>query len=295
MADLNELQHEWDSLPQYSEEKMNELATLVRTRSHSMRSALFACNLGEAMMFVLIIFAIGGFWLFAPSDLAPNGISKVGIVIVIASSMGGIVLTQVVQRRGRVDFTTVPLKEFLLSEVRLLNRQIALLQRFAWLYELPFYSGVCVVAVGVCWHDWEVLQISCMLFCVGYFLVSALVWWLGRKAGMKLYVPLRDALQSAYDSVAAMESDSGEPDADPLAAIADPTLDVIVGAPDWSILKPTWHEAIAIIVLTFGGTYCGLKHPLDGAGPALFQSVIGAIIGFEISLAGIWLRQRSKT
>lgn len=294
MADLNDLQREWDSQPQYSEEKMNEIATLVRTRSHSMRSALFACNLGEAIMFALIIVGLIGVWILAPHDFAPNVISKVGIAIMIASSVGGIVLTQVVQRRGRVDFTTVPLKEFLVSEVRLLNRQIALLRRFTWWYELPFYFGGCVVAVGVCWHDWAVLQDWCILFCVGYFAVSALVWWLGRKAGMKLYVPLRDALQSTCDSLVAMESDSGEPNANPLAALTDPTLDVVVGTPNWSILKPSWLEAIAMVVLTFGGAYCGLKHPIDGAGPALFQSVIGAIVGFEIALAGIWLRRRSK-
>lgn len=294
MADLNDLQRDWDSQPQYSEEKMNEIATLVRTRSRSMRSALFACNLGEAMMFVLIIFGSGGFWIFAPNDLAPNEISKIGIVIVIASSMGGIVLTQVVQRRGRVDFTTVPLKEFLLSEVRLLNRQITLLRQLAWWYELPFYCGVCVLAIGVCWHDWEALQIWCILFCVGYFLASALVWWLGRKAGMKLYVPLRDALQSTCNSLDAMESDSEGANSDLTSALADPTLDVIVGTPNCSLLKPSWHEAIAIVVLTFGGMFCGLRHPIDGAGPAQFQSVIGAIVGFEISLAGIWLRRRSK-
>lgn len=294
MADLNDLQREWDSQPQYSEEKMNEIATLVRTRSHSMRSALFACNLGETMMFVLIIFGLGGFWIFAPNDLAPNGISKVGIVIIIASSIGGIVLTQVVQRRGRVDFTTVPLNEFLLSEVILLNRQISLLRHFVWWYELPFYFGVCVLAIGVCWYDWEVLQGQCVLFCVGYLAINALVWWLGRNAGMKLYVPLRDALQSTYDSLTAMEFDTGELDSGPLSALADPTLDVVVGTPNWSILKPSWLEAIAVVVLALGGAYCGLRHPIDGAGPVPFQSMIAAIIGFEIALAGIWQRRRSK-
>ena len=294
MAELNDLQLEWDSQPQYTEERMNEIATLVRTRSNSMRSLLFASNLGEAIMFVFIIAGFAGYWCFAPDDFAPNAISKAGIAIIIVSGVGGIVLTQVVQRRGRVDFTSVPLKEFLSSEVSVLNRQISLLRHVAWWYEVPFCFGVCVFAIGIGLRDWEILQTWCILFCAGYIVVSAFVWWMSQKTGKKLFEPLRDAMQRTYDSLTAMESDSAEPNADLMSPLADPALDIIGGTPNWDLVKPSWREAIVITLSTLGGAYCGLRYPIDDMGPELFQAVIGAIVAFEISLVCIWLWRRTQ-
>ena len=107
MADLSDLQREWDAQPEYPEKKMSEIATLVRSRSDSMRSMIYFRDLGEAIACVFVIAAFGGYWIFNPALLAPNAIAKTGIVITIAGSVGIFVLMRFVRRRNQVDFASV--------------------------------------------------------------------------------------------------------------------------------------------------------------------------------------------
>jgi len=295
MADLNDLKREWDSQQEYSEKKMNKIAELVRSRSDSMRSRLFARDMTETIVGVFIIVVFGGFWFVAPALSAPNAIAKTGISIIIAGAVEIIVLMQIVQRRGRADFTSVALKDFLASEVQVMNRQVSLSRHVAWWYLLQLYTGACLFVIGLgASGDWNEQRTFCISFCVGYLIFCVFVWWLNQYARRTTLEPLRNAMQRTYDSLAAMDSGAPDPDADLVSALADPALDRKCGVGNWRLVRPSWFQVIVIILATLGGAYCGLRYPIHDMGPEFFQAVVGAIIAFEIALVCTILRRRSQ-
>jgi hypothetical protein len=253
MADLNDLQREWDSQPEYSEEKMNEIAELVRTRSGSMRSRLFVRDIGEAIAGIFIIVVFGSYWFFAP-----NAMTKTGIAIAIAGAVEIIVLLQIVQRRGRADFTAVPLKEFVLSEVQMLNRQISLLRYVVWWYLLPLYTGACVFVIGISSHlHWDRSRTFCISFCVGYFVFCAFVWWLNQNARKKTLEPLRDAMQRTYDGLSALDSESAASDSDLVEVLTNPALDAKCQR-FVRFVRPSWHQLVIVVFACMGGFLGGV-------------------------------------
>lgn len=257
MADLNDLQREWDSQPEYSEEKMNEIAALVRIRSGSMRSRLFARDMRETIASVFIIVMFGAYWLFdAYWGTAPNAVAKTGIAIVIAGAVEIILLTQIVQRRGRADFTSVPLKEFLSSEVHVLNRQIALLRHVAWWYLLPLYIGCCVfvIGIGLTFPGGSVFSI---LFCLADFAFCAFLWRVNQTARRKTLEPLRDAMQRTYNGLCALDAESADAAGDLLHALADPALDQKC-RPWVRFIRPPWHQIVLMLLASMGGFFTGV-------------------------------------
>ena len=50
---------------------------------------------------------------------------------------------------------------------------------------------------------------------------------------------------------------------------------------------PSWREAAVIILPTLVGAFCGLRFPIPKMGPVFFQSVVAAVIPFEIASASI--------
>ena len=64
-------------------------------------------------------------------------------------------------------------------------------------------------------------------------------------------------------------------------------------------MVPSWRVAAAIILPTLGGALCGLFSGLyfqvHDMGPTLFQTVVGAVIPFEIAFFGlVWRRFRKE-
>jgi hypothetical protein len=208
MVDLNDLQQEWDSQPTYSEEKMNEIATLVRSRSNSLRSTLFKRDMGESAAAVFIIAGFTPAVFFVPGLLA-----KIGSCIAIFGAIEIIVLMNWVRSRGRSDFAALPLKEFLASEIQSLDRQIALLRYIAWWYLLPLYAGCCLFVIGIDYAVDDVLfkyviYIFHIIFCSGYLAFCIYVWRLNQHARKTELEPVRDVMQRTYDSVTSTEGDT---------------------------------------------------------------------------------------
>jgi hypothetical protein len=186
-----------------------------------MRSQLFARDMSETIVGGVIIIIFGGL-LFTTA----NALARTGMAITIAGAMEIIVLMQIVRRRGRVDFASVPLKEFLLSEVQLLNRQISLLRHVAWWYLLPLYTGACVFVIGInSDRSWEESRTGSISFCVGYFIFCVFVWWLNQRARRKTLEPLRDAMQQTYSALVSLDSEAAAADTGLLDALANPALD----------------------------------------------------------------------
>ena len=287
MADLNDLQREWDSQPEYSEERMNDIAELVRRRSGSMRSQLFARDMAETIAGIIIIVVFGAFW-FA----APNAIAKTGIVITIAGAVEIILLMQFVQRRGRIDFASVPLREFLLSEVQVLNRQISLLRHVAWWYILPLFVGACVFVIGITsGSGWPDRIVFCVSFCVVYFLFCTFIWWLNQRGRKTTLEPLRDAMQQTYDGLSAQESESDEAESQLLDVLTNPALDG-----KWRFVRlvwPSWHQVVVVVFACLGGVYSGLQiqHYLDA--PKRFEEwpLAGLMVAGVLALGSACIRR----
>lgn len=253
MADLNDLQREWDSQPEYPEKKMNEIASLVRSRSSVMRSSLFARDVGETFVSIIVIAVFGGYWF-----TAPNVIARAGIVITIAGCVEAIALMQLVQWRSRVDFTSVPLKEFLLAEVQMLNRQISLLRYVAWWYLLPLYTGVCVFAIGIGQdEEWESGPVFSFWFCVGSFVLFTLIWFLNQHGRRNMFEPLRDAMQRTYNGLSEMDSESAAAESDLVEVLANPTLDN--NGRLVRFVKPSWHQIVVLVFACLGGFLGGVQ------------------------------------
>ena len=247
MVDLNDLQQEWDSQPTYSEEKMNDIAMLVRSRSDSLRSTLFIRDMGEALAAVFIIVCFAPALFFVPGLLA-----KIGLCIAIFGAIEIVVLMNWVRSRGRSDFAALPLKEFLASELRSLDRQIALLQYVAWWYLLPLYAGCCLFVIGI---DYSVdnplfnyiISIFNIIFCSGYLAYCIYVWRLNQQARKTQLEPLRDVMQRTYDSVTAMEAPDDKTDL--IKALADPKLDLSCGqSGGTSSTRVTWTITLVALV-----------------------------------------------
>lgn len=251
MADMNDLRREWDSQPEYPEQRMNEIAKLVRTRSGSMRSRLFARDMGETIASVIIIVVFGAYWF-----TAPNAVAKTGIGIAIAGALEIIVLLQIVQRRGREDFASVPLKEFLLSEVRLLNRQIALLRHVAWWYLLPLYTGACVFVMGIGLDVGGMMIVFALAFCLGYFVFCAYIWRLNQKARRNTLQPLRDALQQTYDGLSKLDSQTPS-DSELVNALSDPALNDTCRR-SVQFVRASKAQLLVIFLACMGGFLAGM-------------------------------------
>lgn len=291
MADLNDLQREWDAQPDYPEAKMNEIANLVRSRSDSMRSRLFRRDLGEAIACLIVIVVFGSFW-----STAPNLVAKTGIAISIAGAVEIMVVLQTVRRRGRVDFAAVPLKEYIVAEIQGLNRQITLVRHVAWWYLLPCYLGASVVVIGIMSSPprgaprW----IAGTLFCVGYLIVCLFLWRVNQKARRKNLEPLRDAMQRTYDSLVAMDAGGAQPEGDIVAVLADPQLDCQPGVGDWKFVKPGRNQVLVIV----GAALVAMLPPLfwtnPDVGPAALQSAMSAIGAASIAWAATCVRRRDR-
>jgi hypothetical protein len=294
MADLSDLKREWDSQPEYPEKKLSEIANLVRTRSDSMRSMLSRRDAGEGIAGLFISAVFAGYWIMNPALLAPNAIAKTGIVIVIAGCVGIFLLMRFVRRRNQLNFASVPLKEFVASEIEALNGQVWLLRHVAWWYLAPAYVGSCVYVFGLSSSgEWDPYRIFFIGYAIGALVLYYFIWRLNQTARRTTLEPLRDALQRTYNSLAS-DSDSSEPESELISALTRADLTCKGGLGNIRYLKPSKLQLATIILATVGGGFCGYWYPLPGMGPRPFQSMIGAILGFEITFFGFCVRFRSK-
>jgi hypothetical protein len=295
MADLNDLQREWDAQPGYPEAKMRAIAELVRARSGAMRSRLFARDRGEAIAGLFIIVSFASYWLFAEQlKLGINAIAKTGIAIMIAGAVEIIVLMQIVQRRARADFTSVPLKEFLLSEVQMLNRQIALLRHVAWWYLLPLLAGGWLFAIGI-GFTWPGGKIFAIVFCVSDFVFCAFCWWLNQNARKKSLEPLRNALQRTCDGLSALDSESAGAKDELRDVLVNPALDAQCRR-YVRFVRPAWHQIVVAVFACLGGVFAGVLIQQYFGQPLRFEEwpLVGLLVAAVVAVGSTCVRRIGK-
>ncbi len=288
MVDWNDLQREWDSQPEYPEERMNQIADLVQTRSGHMRSILSRRDMGEAFAGIFIIVVFGAYLLFETT----NTISVIGVAVAIAGALEIIVLTQLIQRWGRTDFASVPLKEFLSSEVRMLNREILLLRYVAWWYLLPLYTGACLFVIGIGFNDdWESGKPFAVGFCVVYLVFCIWIWRLNQKARRKTLEPLRDAMRQTYDGLSNLDSEGSIVENDLGEALRNPALDEAC-RPTFRLLRPSWHRIVVIVLACIGGFATGVVIQQNSGEPMRFEEwpLLGLLGAATIAYTSLCVR-----
>jgi hypothetical protein len=248
---------------------------------------------GIAGLLASAVFA--GYWIINPALLAPNAIAKTGIVITIAGSVGVILVMRFVRRRNQADFGSVPLKDFIASEVEAVNGQVSLLRHVAWWYLAPFYVGTCVYVYGLSSSGgWDPYRIGFLCYALFAFVLYRSIWRLNQRVRVATLEPLRDALQRTYNSLAA-DADSAEPEAELVSALTRADL---VDREGWlgriRYRKPSKLQLATIVVVTMAGALGGLWFPIPELGSRGFQSMIGGIIGFEITFFGFCVRLKLK-
>ena len=194
-----------------------------------------------------------------------------------------------------------PLLYYVKESLTQVEHQIWLLRNVFWWYLLPFAISIMAFFLHVAWRSssvwWEFALFAGVL---GLFLLVlyGATYRLNQRAVREQLEPRR---QDLLKLVASLEDETNSEDADDIidlaSALADPVRNCGLNsswAENWNLIIPSWREAVAIILPTLVGAYCGLRYPIPEMGPVFFQSVVGAVIPFEIALACVWLRFRKK-
>ena len=178
------------------------------------------------------------------------------------------------------------------------EHQIWLLRNVFWWYLLPFCISIMAFFLHVSWgnsNDWWEFGLS-----AGFFgLLVFVVYWVTYRANQYVvrehFEPRR---QDLLRLIANLEEDASDEDIGDIfelvAGVADPMPNCNANTnwgENWNQIIPTWWTAAVIIAPTLGGALCGLYSglylPQLELGPTLFQTVVGAVIPFEIALGWV--------
>lgn len=204
-----------------------------------------------------------------------------------------------VDRKLHRQSTSVPGESVLTGARKSLaqvEHQIWLLRNVFWWYLLPPSISIMAFFVQVAWttsDGWLEFGLFAGFLGLFLFLVYGWIYRLNQSAVRDQLEPRRDDLQKI---ISYLEDDAI--DSDDLASLASSMTseDQCVGlspnwatwSENWNRIIPSWREVAIIVVPTLGGAFCGFWFPLPEVGPVFFQSVIGAVIPFEITFFSLW-------
>lgn len=184
-----------------------------------------------------------------------------------------------------------PLLESAQQALAQVEHQMQLLRNVGWWNLLPLGTAIMAFFVDISWRasdDW--LEFCLMVAGLGTFLVVlyAGIWYLNQQAVRLQFEPRRDELQKL---IASLEDDGtsvvSQEVVDMVFAVSDPPACSNV---NWNHVIPNWRTAAVIILPTLCGGAGGLLLPINELGPVFFQSVVSAVVLFEIALGIVWVR-----
>jgi CubicO group peptidase (beta-lactamase class C family) len=194
-----------------------------------------------------------------------------------------------------------PLLFYVKESLTQVEHQIWLLRNVFWWYLLPFSISIMAFFLQVAWQTsndwWGFVGFGGFLsvFLVGIYGATYL---LNQRA---VRVRLEPRRQDLLKLVASLEDEANSEDSDDIldlvSALSDPVWNCGLNsswAENWNILIPSWRAALAVILPTLVGGFCGLQFSIPDMGPDLFQPVVGATIPFEIALVSVWVWSRRK-
>ncbi len=190
-----------------------------------------------------------------------------------------------------------PLLYYVKESLTQLEHQIWLLRNVFWWYLLPFSISIMAFFSHTAWKSFGVWWVFLIVVGLSGLFLFVLYGWVYRLNQRAVRMQLEPRRQELLKLVASLESETTNEDSheivDFVSALAAP-VQGCSWAENWNRIIPSWREATAITLATLGGAFCGLWFPIDEMGPVFFQSVVGAVIAFEITLGLAWLRSRKR-
>jgi CubicO group peptidase (beta-lactamase class C family) len=188
------------------------------------------------------------------------------------------------------------------------EHQIWLLRNVFWWYLLPLCIPMMAFFIHVSWilsSSWWDFSVAVAFWCLFALVIDGGIYWLNQYAVRKDLEPRRQDLAKL---VASLESEPNDEDSDNVvdlvAAFVDPARRCGTGwdswAANWNQIIPTWRAAALIIIPTLVGALCGLYSGLwirdPEMGPVFFQTVVGAVIPFEVAFFSYlyWSSRKKK-
>lgn len=199
-----------------------------------------------------------------------------------------------------------PLLYYIKESLVQVEHQIWLLRNVFWWYLLPFVLSIGAFFLQVAWkssHVWWQGLLSASFPSLIVALVYGWIYRLNQRGVREQLEPRRQGLLkllAKFEGDAASEAPLGADDfqfaLDNLGKPGGTGCGGGAWAANWNRLIPSWTVAAAILVPTLaaaaGAAYFAVRYPIPQLGPVLFQSVVAAVLVFELSLLIVWRRAR---
>jgi hypothetical protein len=194
-----------------------------------------------------------------------------------------------------------PLLFYVKESLAQVEHQIWLLRNVLWWYLLPFAIPMMAFFLQVAWGSsagWWGFTLFAGLMGLSVLVIYWGVYRLNQRAVRAHLEPRR---QDLLKLVSHLEQEtSGEESSDVVDLVSALAGSSGTGglssswAENWNLLVPSWREAAMVVVPTLVGGLLGAWYPLPEMGPVFFQSVVAAVIPFELALVWVWLRFRKR-
>ena len=291
---LDKFQQAWQS----ESSQMNatfdpdQLSKEVNHSQQSFRSTIFWRDVREVgtSLIMVPIWIVMGIWMALPW----SWYLTVPAMLWIAGFM-------LVDRMRHSQDKVVPGESVLSSANRSLaqvEHQIWLLRNVFWWYLLPPSISIMAFFIHVAWttsDSWWGFLFFAGFLGLFLFLVYGWVYRLNQNAVRDQLEPRQNDL---HRIISYLKDESGAIDSSELMPIASSltSTDQHAGlnpnwatwSENWNRIIPSWREVAIILVPTLAGAFCGFSYPLPDMGPVFFQSVVAAVIPFEIAFFGLW-------
>ncbi len=192
-----------------------------------------------------------------------------------------------------------PLLFYVKESLAQVEHQIWLLRNIFWWYLLPFCISIMAFFLQIAWNrssDWWGFVLSAGALGLFLFVIYGGTYRLNQRAVRQQLEPRR---QDLLKLIAGLEGDASDEETGDIMELASSLAKPIGNcglsanwAENWNLIIPSWRVAAMIVLPTVGGAllglYSGLVWQIDDMGPTLFQTVVGAVIPFEMALGFFW-------
>lgn len=229
-------------------------------------------------------------------------------VPVLLWSAGFMLVYRLLHPEARTDAGEA-LSHYVQESLDQIEHQIWLLSNVFWWSLLPFSVSLLAFFVQVGWDsvgNWWGAVITAAMGGTFVFYLYRWIYRLNQRVVREQLGPKRDKLRNLMSNI---ESGSSVQDLDELLEHIPAWTEAVdneyspsngaVWAENWNRIIPSWREVAIILVPTLLGAFCGwqLGVPDIGTlhlGPAFFQTVVAAVVPFEIAFFSLWYRSSKR-